>query len=486
VAFAGLLSIVYIAQGGNSTSVRHKDSWNRAFLLGLLVAVTLLEQLSIGVFALAVFATITIARRSINDPLALRNGTVGLLSGLFAFGLPWFLTRRTVLSQALNSGNLHARTASAWFSLTPRFPENLLSDLGLVLLLLSFLGFGILLVDRKRKTLFWILVLTLPQFFSAPGPSHTSFTDSLRLAGIVGLLLLSSLGLSQAIEWSGRGRKSPQLLAQCLAVVIQMTLALSHTDETAYRVDRYRSLGLEVFTDEAITGLPVRSVILLRDGRLYRRFIAARLADGLRPDLLLVPLDAATHQAVVSDLLPREPALAPVLRELAINGRPSEFSLSTLADERPVFLEIDVEWDRRLREHLLPLPFFSRLYSQSLGRSDRSAIVEQSRQQLSRVFAATTLVGSNGADPPVVAPMEQVTRDVLLARFQEQLTLLLSMGDRTVFDTLFADYEKFEPTSAWSKQLRTRLARSEKSIDAFDLLNPTAQQDPSPPNATNH
>jgi hypothetical protein len=444
------------------------------FGMGLLVAMTFLEQSSIGVFSVVVLCSMAWATHPLFVSRVPRESLLGLLTGLLALGFPWYVTRRTAVSQAIASSIDRPLNAYGWLTLTPKFPSNLNDDLGLVVLFLSFVGAIVVLTCRERRYLSWIFVIALPQFFLAPEVSQLTIVNCVRLVGNIGLLLLSAIGLLKAVQWSGRARKSPFLLAQCVAVVIQITLVLAHADAAAYHTEWYRSLGMEVFTDEAIAALPPRSVLLLRDARLFQRVLAAQMSEGLRPDILLVPLETATHEAVISELLSREPTLAAVLRELAINGNPSEFSLSTLADERPVYLEFDVEWDRRLMEHLLPLPFLSRLFSQALGRSDRAAVLQSSERQLTHAFTATTLPDSNEFEPNVVSPMEHVTRAILDRRVEEQLTLLLGMGDRQVFKALFAIYEKFEPNSDWAKRLRPRLRQSDKSIDAFDLLGTNA------------
>jgi hypothetical protein len=171
----------------------------------------------------------------------------------------------------------------------------------------------------------------------------------------------------------------------------------------------------------------------------------------------------------VAELLHREPSLSATLRELTINGRPSEFSLSTLADERPVYLEFDPDWDVRLREHLLPLPFLHRLHSQSLGRSDRLQVLELSEKATARVAASISLA-TDEVRPGIDQLANRVTLSLLDARLQEQLTLLLALGDRQTFDSLFAGYERLYPKSPWAEKLRPRLAKGQRSLDAFELL----------------
>ena len=88
-----------------------------------------------------------------------------------------------------------------------------------------------------------------------------------------------------------------------------------------------------------------------------------------------------------------------------------------------------------------------------------------------RAFSATLATDGHDSEPSILSPMEHRTRGIVKGCIQEQLTLLLSMGDRQTFDVLFADYERFEPFCPWAKLIKSRLANGRKpTVDAFDLL----------------
>ena len=72
-----------------------------------------------------------------------------------------------------------------------------------------------------------------------------------------------------------------------------------------------------------------------------------------------------------------EPGVAPLLRDVATAGRISEFSLTTLAEARPLFVELDPAGDRRLLDHLRPTPLWRGVATHTLGRSDRGIALSE-------------------------------------------------------------------------------------------------------------
>ena len=73
----------------------------------------------------------------------------------------------------------------------------------------------------------------------------------------------------------------------------------------------------------------------------------------------------------MSSLLPNEPALEPLLRDLALGAGASEYALSTLADARPLVVELDPGWNKRMVAHLYVEGLWLRYAPQPLGDSDR-------------------------------------------------------------------------------------------------------------------
>lgn len=469
LALAGFLGALDCAYGGDGRNREDLMPTRRDFLVGLLVATTLLEQFWIGVLTLvALLPWFQRSRRASIHSVQL--ALLGLGVTLASIGAPWLVTRRTVLSQMLVAGRPDPMTLPRLSLPSLSSLDGFFQDLGLLTVLLSTIGLLSLLRGNHRSVTVSLLALALPSLCLTFPDEVAPATKLLALASLV---ILSAVGLHQLVEWFGRQRRSPKALGSTLAVIAQLTACLAHADTTGFLVDRYADYGTEAFTHELLASTKPRAVLLLREPKLVRRVLSAQFTLGLRPDLLVVPVEVATNRAVAAELLRREPAMAATLRELTINGRPSEFSLSSLADERPVYLEFDPDWDRRLREHLLPLPFLHRLHSQTLGRSDRAQVLELSEKPIARIIHAIAL-STNGVHPETQQAASRVTLLVLDARLREQLTLLLNLGDRQTFDSLFATYERLYPKSPWAAKLRPRLLPGLRSLDAFDLLTPPA------------
>src|SRR5262249_29849940 len=149
---------------------------------------------------------------------------------------------------------------------------------------------------------------------------------------------------------------------------------------------------------------------------------SAQLLRGERPDVLVVPATLLERGALRRRLLDAEPALAPLLRDLALGGKPSEFALTSLADARALFVELDASWDERLSEHVVPEAFWLRFYANPMGRSDRTTALERAGRRFERVVAAAT--------PKDAAAGALATREVVVAGLRQRALFLLARRDR--------------------------------------------------------
>jgi hypothetical protein len=159
-------------------------------------------------------------------------------------------------------------------------------------------------------------------------------------------------------------------------------------------------------------------------------------------------------------LLATEPALAPLIREVALSGRPSEYALSTLADARPLFVEFDPAFDHAQLEHLVPQPFFMRFAPQPLGRSDRMAGLMQSAEDFRLVLAATERDGSR----------DEATRSVLLAETRGQALVAAALNDRKNLDEILATAHMLDPSDALAHELAAQLKGKGRAELSFARL----------------
>ncbi len=202
--------------------------------------------------------------------------------------------------------------------------------------------------------------------------------------------------------------------------MLHFTFALVAAEDAAFASPAPAAEAAEVWTDEALAGLPPRAVVVARGEPTAWRLRAAGLARGERPDIILVPATGLQRPAVARRLLLREPTLGGVLRDVAVQGRPGEYALSALADARPLYVEVDSRWDPRLFAHLTPGATWPRFAPHALGRSDRSVALRAALPSLTRMLAAVGDEGRRGRTP---------TGTVVVRRVREQAAVLLLLGD---------------------------------------------------------
>lgn len=169
-------------------------------------------------------------------------------------------------------------------------------------------------------------------------------------------------------------------LAGCLAGAEDASRTLSHTTRG----------GAQAWTDEALLQLPSRALVLTYSEEVGKRLLTAQ-ARGARPDVLIVPLASLSDGRQLSHWLEKEPAMGVLLRDLSVSTHPSERAISHLVDVRPVFLEPNDQWDRRILEHVVPGLPLSRLAPHAVARSDRLAALEDTPPKSQRITTAATL-----------------------------------------------------------------------------------------------
>jgi hypothetical protein len=249
--------------------------------------------------------------------------------------------------------------------------------------------------------------------------------------------------------------------AAALLVVFDFTLVLVTGEDSAYPADRRTQNAAEVWTDEALGNLPPRSLLLVRSEPVAWRLWAARVTRGERPDVVIVPLPLLSRGSVAARLMALEPGLSALIRDVAVSGQPSELSLSTLADQRPLFVELDPTWDKRLVNHLIPRPFWLRFGPHAFGRSDRAAALEKGRRPFQRVLdhAQTS------------EHRDRATLTMLGARAREQAVALAALGDRESVSEIVDDLKAINPEDPFLRDLDKRLRRRARgSVDVDGLI----------------
>ncbi len=268
-----------------------------------------------------------------------------------------------------------------------------------------------------------------------------------RLLSLIAIAGASALAVQAIATYLRRARVPFAEPASALLVVFHFTLAFVAAEDSAYAADRREQVAADCWTDEALDVLPPSSLVLVRSEALAYRLWAAQIARGARTDLVIIPEPLLERGNVASLLLRQEPALAPLVREMALSGAPTEFSLSTLSDARPLFVEMDSRWSKRLRDHLAPRAFFPQFSAHPLGRSDRAQTMKQGAEGWQRALTVATQPGQR--DPATLAVMQSELRD--------RATLLVDANDQEAAELAVQSLVTIDPADPVALTLKARL-----------------------------
>lgn len=229
-------------------------------------------------------------------------------------------------------------------------------------------------------------LLVPPRSSGALAPDSFAAVRALAVAAAATLAQLGVAALVALLTTTGLSFARP---AGAMVVAFSLSLVALSADE-ARAGDRGPRRGAEAFTREALDALPHGAVVLVRNEVIAHRLSAARL-EGRRPDVLVIPAPLLGRGRLAARLLADEPALLPLLRDLGALGGPTEHALSSLADVRPVYTELDPSWDRRLASHAVPEHLFLRFMPQPLAPTDRVQGSVDTLAADQRVLAASTV-----------------------------------------------------------------------------------------------
>ena len=223
--------------------------------------------------------------------------------------------------------------------------------------------------------------------------------------------------------------------ASALVVAFHVTLIALTSEEAAIASDREVQVAAEVWTDEALESLPHKSAVLVRSPSIAWRLWAARAVRGERPDVLVIPAPLLGKGRVTEVLLSNERATSLLLRDMALTGSPSEHALSTLADARPLFVELFPGWPQRLFRHLNVNGLWLGYAPEPRGPTDRKLALLEQTAPLTRVLRA---VGdASQADPSTGA--------VLAESLKGQASVLFVLGEIETAQTFLTKVAALTP-----------------------------------------
>jgi hypothetical protein len=291
-------------------------------------------------------------------------------------------------------------------------------------------------------------------------PTRHDPLSAVRLVALAALGATGAIALRVTTTWLGRARIAFARPASVLLVVYGFTLVLVSAESSARAAETRAASAAEAWTDGALSSLPAYSALLVRSDAVYFRLLAAQVLRDSRPDILIVPLELLERGGVRAELLAREQGLVPLVREMLLSGKPTEFALSALADARPTYIELDPAWNARLSSHLVPQPFFTAFAAQPLARSDRRQDSSRSAREFSRLITRLEKRGSGDA----------ATRSVLADELAQRALVLAALGDREPAADVISDLLRLDPRSSVARALHQRLAKPGKGrVDVSGL-----------------
>jgi hypothetical protein len=440
-------------------------SLRRSLAVGVLVAATALESRLAGLGLVLALLT----RVPFFSVLPSRRDAYAFLFGAGAvLLLPLSLWVSLLSSPAPQAGVALGLLGHGWSLAAAPVEQSValgawLSEMGLLGLVLSVAGGGVCLVQPRLRR----LVLPLLVFLAVDltfdvidlAPTRHDPLSAVRLLALAGLGAMGAVALRVVTAWLLRARIAFARPASVLLVVYGFTLVLVSAEDSARAAETRAQSSAEAWTDAALASLPAKSAVLVRSEAIYFRLLASQVLRDSRPDVLLVPLELLERGGVRAELLAREQGLVPLVREMLLSGRPSEFALSALADTRPTYVELDPSWNARLNSHLVPQLFFTAFAAQPLARSDRQKESTRSARAFSQLVSQVSQ--ASDGDP--------ATRSVLADELAQRALVLAALGDREPASHAVADLLRLDSRSEVARSLRQRLDKGKGRVDVSGL-----------------
>jgi hypothetical protein len=315
----------------------------------------------------------------------------------------------------------------------------------------------------------------LSMAFGAPaGPTRYAAPV---LAGVGAAYALSGVAMQALVEAVSRARVPFARASAAMILVLEAALPARAADDSSARAEDRPKEASEAWDEAAWGALPAGAVVLVRDRRVETRLYAARATGELRGDLALVPLFDLAGRGAMRELS-RDPKLSPIWRDAALLGAQEEWSLSSLASERPVVAAYDPTWDRALARHLVPVGLFARFEPEPRGGSDRRRALDELSPSASSPLAGPVGPGTKAA-PVLPSERDRLAKAIegdpelvgLTARLlRARVVALAAASERDVVAHALDDLRPFSPRDPLAAELVRRMAASHGAIDVKDLV----------------
>jgi hypothetical protein len=444
----------------------------------------------VGIAALAAVGTYAAflsadERRTLFATRALGRAAIAFLLGLAPFAIAF---ARQGSPLALDVGPLAALAGERGES-GAGIPMGLVrEDVGIATSLLAVVGAAVGVFSlRARPAAASLAALALAGGLAMllGSPAGSTRYGAPVLAGVGAVYALAGVTMQALVVAVSEAKVPFARASAAMILVLEAALPARAADDSSARAeDRVRGTPASEAWDDAAWGdLPAGVVVLVRDPKVELRLYSARGSGELRADLAIVPMfDLGGHGAMRE--LARDPKLSPIWRDAALLGIQEEWSLSSLAQERPLVAAYDPAWDRALARHLVPVGLLARFEPEPRGGSDRRRALELFSPsdgplpvpvdpRRGQRPEANTVVGpilpsererlakAIEADPELLA----LTTSLLRAR----AIALAAASERDVVAHAIDDLRPFSPRDRVAAELVRRMATSRGAIDVRDL-----------------
>ncbi|MFO0563359.1 MAG: DUF2723 domain-containing protein [Polyangiales bacterium] len=205
-------------------------------------------------------------------------------------------------------------------------------------------------LERQRWALFAMVALPYAARawlgFSRDNPDAAGYLAP----AIITLAVLSAHGTSTALRTIRAADRTPQkpsapvraLLVAVLVLAPSVAIPLWALSNSIDRTQTDRTQSSTTLALSAIASAPARAVLMAHGPNTIFRLRYAQYVEGERPDVTVVPVPLLGYPGMVSSLIAREPALAPVFTRYLLQPGTSIAAREAtgLATQRPVMIEL--------------------------------------------------------------------------------------------------------------------------------------------------
>lgn len=302
-----------------------------------------------------------------------------LSAGICVAALPplMALLRRRVAPELELPGGVFAHPISESYQLGTKNPWPLaLRELGIVAMVFAAVG-GAIAVHRDRRLGLALVLATAVGFAGVRvGATATEgHAASSVLAALGAASVLTGAGMYALASRVAAARVPFARASASLLVLLDLAIVARSADDASLALAERSAAPTSAWERSFGSGFSPGAIVLVPRRDVYEHALAARARGTVDPSVLLVPLFDAGGSAAVAALRV-EPKLSGVLRDIALEGAPSEWALSDLATAREVDVVFDQTWSRSVARHFVPAGLSLRFSIEPRGPSDRRAARE--------------------------------------------------------------------------------------------------------------